>query len=330
MKDSAKKTKKKSAKDISRQKNFHRKWVTFLRMIRYGVNNFSRNVWLTIAATAVMTITLLFIFASVVLRNVLIDNISVLKDNVSMSIYLKNESTEAQASEVSSQLVQLTSVKSVEYVSSVKARENFINQNSSDATTLNALNQASNKFPATLHIKVVNINDTSQLEEFSKNNSVLLKYIDSSRQPSFAGPRKSAIENIGNVVTFAEKAGAAASVAFIFISSLIIFNTIQMAIYTRKEEIEMMKLIGADKSFIRGPFVVEAVFYGFIAAILATSLGYGLLYYFKDTLSSYISVDSTLNILIANAALVVLGMILLGAIIGTVSSLLATRRHLKV
>lgn len=330
MKDTAKKVNKKSSKDVSRQKNIHRRWVTFLRMIRYGVNNFTRNLWLTVAATAVMTITLLFIFASVVLRNILLDNIAVLKDNVSMSIYLKNDTTEDQAKEVSSQLTQLTSVKSVEFVSAVKARENFINQNSSDATTLNALNQASNKFPATLHIKVVDINNTSQLEEFSKNNSILQKYIDTSRQPSFAGPRKSAIENIGNVVRFAEQAGAIASIVFIFISSLIIFNTIQMAIYTRKEEIEMMKLIGADKSFIRGPFVVEAVFYGIIAAVLATSIGYGLLYYFKDTLSNYISVESTLNILTINVGLVILAMISLGAIIGTVSSLLATRRHLKV
>jgi cell division transport system permease protein len=321
---------KKSSKEISRQKNIHRRWVTFLRIIRYGVNNFSRNVWLTIAATAVMTITLLFIFATVVLRNVLIDNITLLKNNVSMSIYLKNETTEDQAKEVTSQLTQLTSVKSVEFVSSVKARENFISQNSSDATTLNALNQASNKFPATLHIKVVDMNNTSQLEEFSKNNSILLQYIDTSRPPSFAGPRKSAIENIGRVVTFAEQAGAIASIVFIFISSLIIFNTIQMAIYTRKEEIEMMKLIGADKSFIRGPFVVEAIFYGFIAAIIATALGYSLIYYFRGTLSNYISIDSTIETLTINAGIVVPAMIVLGAAIGTISSLLATRRHLKV
>ena len=64
--------------------------------------------------------------------------------------------------------------------------------------------------------------------------------------------------------------GSIATVVFVVISSLVVFNTIRMAIFNRKDEIEMMKLIGAERSFIRGPFIVEAIMYGFIAAIIAT------------------------------------------------------------
>ena len=112
---------------------------------------------------------------------------------------------------------------------------------------------------------------------------------------------------------------------------LIIFNTIRMAIFNRKEEIQMMKLIGADRSFIRGPFVVEAIVYGFIAAVIATSLGIGLLSLFAKNMQSWgIEIGPTVNLLTDYIAVVLLGMILVGALIGTVSSLLATRRYLKI
>lgn len=330
MKKENKKNQKKSSKEVTKQKNLKRRWVTFLRMVRYGINNFSRNVWLTIAATAVMTITLLLIFSSVVLRNILLDNVEILKENVSMSIYLKNETTDGQAKEIIQQIEKLPSVKYVDFVSSAKAREDFVRQNSHDTNTLAALNEATNKFPATIHIKVRDINNTSELEDFSNTNENLKKYIDENRKPSFAGSRKAAIQNIGNIVRFAESGGAIASTVFIMVSSLIIFNTIQMAIYTRKEEIEMMKLIGADKSFVRGPFVVEAMVYGFIAAVLSTILGYGALVYFNDTLNDYISTEHTINLLSNNLALVVISMISIGLFIGSISAFLATRKHLKL
>lgn len=104
-----------------------------------------------------------------------------------------------------------------------------------------------------------------------------------------------------------------------------------MAIFNRKEEIEMMKLIGADKAFIRGPFVVEAVVYGFIAAIVATGLSLLALYGAQPTLESYgIIVGTTLENLIVYIGFVLPGMIVVGGVIGVISSLLATRKYLKI
>ena len=319
------------SKAFAKQKQSRRKWLTFVRMCRYGINNFSRNTWLTIAATAVMTITLLIIFTAVAARSILIETVGELRDKVDMSIYLKTETTDDQADVIITDLKKLSSVRSVSFISAAEAREIIAQENKNDIQYLDALKEATNKNPGILRIKIQDINDTTQLSTFVDTNDNLKKYISSTIAPSFAGERKASIEAIGRAVGFAEQVGIIASLIFVSISSLIIFNTIRMAIFNRKEEIQMMKLIGADKSFIRGPFVVEAIVYGFIAAIIATGLGVALLYGSAETLKSYqISVQPTIDIVTFYIGFVLLGMILTGAIIGVISSLLATRRYLKL
>lgn len=324
---------KKSAepKAFQQSKRTRRKWLTFVRMCRYGVNNFSRNTWLTIAATAVMTITLLIIFMTLVARQVLVDTVDLIKDKVDMSIYVETDTTEAQAKDIAAELGKLPSVISVNYISPDQARTIFAEDNKNDARTLEALGEAVNKFPGTFNVKIKDINDPSELEKFVKENEIFKAHEDANRPPSFSGSRRAAIQNIGQAIQFAERAGIAASIIFIVISSLIVFNTIRMAIFNRKEEIQMMKLIGADRSFIRGPFIVEAVVYGFIAAILATGIGAAALFAVKDKLTEYqIAIQGTIDIVTFYAAFVLLAMIFVGAMIGIVSSMLATRKYLKM
>jgi len=93
----------------------------------------------------------------------------------------------------------------------------------------------------------------------------------------------------------------------------------------------MMKLIGADQSFIRGPFLVEAIIYGIIAAFISTGIGVWALFASSNTLSSYqISVQPTISLVTTYSPLLILSMIAVGAVIGIISSLLATRRYLKI
>jgi cell division transport system permease protein len=304
------------ARSFSQQKRKRRQWL---------------NAWLTIAATAVMTITLLVIFTTFVARNVLLETVSGISNNVDMSIYVKTETSDENIKKIKQGLEQLSSVRSVLYISPSDARKDFAESNKTNGGALEALNEATNQFPGTFRIKPVDINETGQLRDFVANDAVLKENIDPNREPSFAGQRRTAIENIGNWIGFAQTAGLIASIIFLAISSLIIFNTIRMAIFNRKDEIQMMKLIGADRNFIRGPFIVEAVVYGFIAAIIATALGVALLYGIRDTLlDAGIVVQTTIDFVTGYLPLVVLAMILLGGIIGTMSSLLATRRYLKI
>lgn len=322
--------KKVDSKTLGQQKRHRRQWITFIRMCRYGVNNFSRNAWLTIAATGVMTITLFIIFTSFAARNILLDTVATIRDQVNMSIYLAPETTDEEADLVIADLRKLDSVTKVTYISPSEARQDFVEQNKNDENTLDAVKEATNRFPGVLSIKLVDINDTSELAEFTKSNEPLLAVISDEHEPSFAGQRRATIQTIGQAVNFAEKVGIAASLVFVSMSMLIIFNTIRMAIFNRREEIQMMKLIGAEKSFIRGPFVVEAIVYGFIAALIATGLAIGAIYAVRPTLIEYqINVQPTIDLITYYLAFVLLVMIAIGAFIGIVSSLLATRRYLK-
>jgi len=327
----AKSKRKLDAKSFAQQKRHRRQWVTFMRMCRYGVNNFTRNMWLTIAATAIMTITLLVIFTSVVSRNVLIDTLNQLRDKVDMSIFVVKDINADDVAKITDDLEALPSVKAVRYITPEQARDSFINDNSGSASSLEAVKESTNQFPGTFSIKIADINNTTALQNFVKTNETLKKNIDSQREPSFAGERRGAIESIGKAANFALQVGIGASIVFVTISMLIIFNTIRMAIFNRREEIQMMKLIGAEKSFIRGPFLVEAIVYGFFAAIVASVIGYALVFTAGPALISYdVNIQPTMDLLTFYAGFVLLAMVIIGAIIGVISSLLATRRYLRL
>ena len=321
----------KNAKAFAQAKRHRRQWLAFVRMCRYGVNNFTRNAWLTIAATAVMTITLLIILLTVVAQNVLSDTAAEVGKNIDRSIYLKTGTTEQEAKPIMDDLRKLSNVESVSFVSSEAGRSKVAQENKADMGVLSALNEATNKIPATIRISLKDVNNTQQLVEFVNTNQPLKEYIDAARRPSFMGDRKAATDTIADWTAAAQKIGIGASVVFMAISMLIIFNTIRMAIFNRKDEIEMMKLIGADKNFIRGPFVVEAVVYGFIAAVIATGVGLAILYSARAGVGEWgLNIRPTLDMFTMYVGFVLLGMIALGAIIGMISSFLATRRYLKI
>ncbi len=323
--------KKVNTKVLTQEKRRRRRMLTFVRMIRYGVHNFSRNKLLTIAATAVMTITLLIIFSTVVSRGVLLSTMESIQDKIDMTVYLESDATGEAVRNVADKVDNLESVKMVNIITPKEAREQFIKDNNSDPKALKSLNNSDPSFPWRLRIKLVDINQTEELQKFVNEDAELKDIIDESEPPSFAGPQRTAIERIGGWVSFADRVGIIAGSVFVVISSLIIFNTIRMAIFNRREEIQMMKLIGAERSFIRGPFLVEAVVYGFIAAIIATGLGIFGVYGLKDVLAENgIAIANMTNMLIVYSPFVLIGMIAIGALIGIVSAMFATRRYLKL
>lgn len=321
---------KENTKVLQSKRRRRRQWLTFMRMIRYGVNNFTRNAWLTIAATAIMTITLLTIFITVAAQNALRHAIDTVSSNVSMSIYLKTDTTQKQVSPVISEIRKLPSVKSVVFIDTNAAKKQVVDQNQDSSAITSAINASTNQLPATIKVTVKDLSNTKPFDNFVSQNQDLKKYINPTYPPSNLGSKREIIDNIAGATRTAQRVGYVASAVFVIIAALIIFNTIRMAIFSRKEEIQMMKLIGADKHFIRGPFVVEAVVYGFIGACFATGLGYAILVLSRQRLSSLVDLQPTIHMLTIYMGFVLLIMILLGALIGIVSSLLATRRYLKI
>lgn len=321
---------------LVQNKKLRRRWLTWLRMARYGANNFTRNAWLTTAATAVMTITLVIVLVTVVAQGILRNTVDDLRKKVDFSIYLKPDVTEEQIRQLTDKLRALPSVTSVTYTDIEEAKDIYIRENRPSAEALNAISELPanlNPFFPSFRVAVKDPNDTAALANIVSQDKDFKDALnaDPRRKPSFAGERKKVIETITNWADLAQNGGIIASLLFVSISMLIIFNTIRMAIFNRRDEIEMMKLIGADRSFIRGPFVVEAVMYGFFAALIATALGYMVIISIRAPLQSYgIAVGPTEELLTTFAPLVLIAMILLGAFIGMISSRLAVRRYLKL
>lgn len=312
-------------------KQRRRRTLTFARMLKYGVSNFSRNVWLTVAATAVMSVTLLIILITLVARNVLIETAADISKTVDMSVYLRSDAPEKDILKLKSDIEKLDNVQAVRYISASQAREDQAQQNKQDQEMLAAIKEAANRLPATLRINLVDINDTSSLDKFIGDSELYKEIRDPSKEPSFKGERRTAISSIAEWVRLAEIGGGIMTAVFTVISSLVVFNTIRMAIFNRKDEIHMMKLIGAERSFIRGPFLVEAVMYGLIAALVSTGVGYALVFSAKEPLAEYgLPVDATIDLMVSQVGLILVGMIAVGALIGVVSSYVATRKYLKI
>ena len=150
---------------------------------------------------------------------------------------------------------------------------------------------------------------------------------------SYKEERKTAIDNIAQATYFLRRIGIIGVAIFAAISMLIIFNTIRMAIFNRREELNIMRLLGASTWYIRGPFVVETVLYGIIAAIVSVALCNSLF-----VVSSSAFGASSLGLLdisfasqyFADNFWIILGIQLgIGILIGGVSSFVATRRYLK-
>ncbi len=313
-------------------KKLQRKYLTWLRMFRYGANNFTRNAWLTTAATAVMTITLLIVFSSLAARTMLNDTVTQLRQNINMSIFLKSDVTKTEVKYMSDKLAADDNVKQVRFVSSDEGRKKYIAENldPNDIEGLKTLAESEVSFPAKFDINVIDPDKLDRVEKLLANDRDFKANLFSGAK-QLDGDKRSAIKTISGWAETSDKVGILATVLFVAISILIVFNTIRMAIFNRRDEIEMMKLIGADKSFIRGPFVVEAVMYGLIAALIATGIGYFGFNALKGRISEYgIAVNDLAHTLMIFSPVVLIGMIMLGAVIGIISSRLAVRRYLKV
>lgn len=312
---------------LAQKKQFRRKILTSSRMVRYGINNFSRNIWLTIAATVVMTITLTIVFMTLATRNILQGTLNQVKDNAGYSIYLTPSVSDSEVSKLALKLQSLSTVQSVKSTTVEQAKQDFARQHSSNVELLNELSQLPNSLPASIQVVAKDPQNTSQIQSFIKTDPEFVANLDKSHPATFDNKSLRAIASWGS---FAERAGIIVSIIFVVFSVLIVFNTIRMAIFNRQEEIQMMKIIGADKAFIRGPFIVESIVYGFIAAILATGLGFLALLGLEKPLKSWFSIQSTLDLGSQYFPFIAVGMIMLGAFVGILSSLLAVRRYLKI
>jgi cell division transport system permease protein len=311
--------------------NMRRRLITLNRIIHAGVVSFIRNASLAIAAMAVMVVTLTIVLFSLIANATFGHTIAQITDRIDVSVFLKDDVTQAQTDSLIAQLKKQPNVAHVQYLSKEQALAEYNKQNAGNQSVLAGTAIAGNSIPATIKVKPRNLNQIQDIRTFlvKPENAKL----QTDRSPSYSGDRKKAIDNITQATNVLRRVGIFAVIVFSIISALIIFNTIQMAIFNRRDEITIERLLGAGTWFIRGPFVVESILYGILSAIIsmliinsifvaasgalqASSLGLLDISYAQDYFNSHF-------------ILLLLMQVGAGILLGAASSVIATQRYLK-
>jgi cell division transport system permease protein len=272
-----------------------------------------------------MVVTLSIILSSIIVNRALSDTINDIASNVTVSIYLKDGISEEQRSTLTDRLDSEQNVANIQFVSKEAALAIFQDQNRDDPTILEGLEVTDNVLPASLEVEVV---DLSRIDDVTAiaNAEEYAEIVD---ETSVSEERRKSIEGIAGAQDFITLASIIAATIFAGISILVIFNTIRMAVFTRAQEIQIMKLIGATKGYIRGPFLFEASLYGVFAGILATVTVYSLLMALGPTANRQLLLDPTIDVFAQYWPLVFVVTVLVGILIGLISSMISLSRYLR-
>lgn len=309
-----------------------------LRILKYGIIGYGRNIWLSITSTFVMTLTLILLFVTVIASIILSSTADRMRDKIDITIFFKPGTENIVLQDMSDIIKKDSNVKTADFSTSEQEYEKFVQETkkTGDAALLATINDPDmkevmlNSMQSTLRIKVYNADHLDSIKDIVNTNSIFLENIDSKKEPTY-NTNDTAIETIASWANIAKTGGLALSGIFLIISILVIFNTIRMAIYSRSEEIYMEKLVGADNHFVRGPFLVEAMISGILAGLFATILGFGVFGFAAPKLSSYdIDVSEISKVIYSPSMLLVaLALVLLGIVIAFSSSRLAVSKYLK-
>jgi cell division transport system permease protein len=260
------------------------------------------------------------------------NTIAQITNKIDVSVYLQSNVDNTQAEQFVQRIKTHPEIAKVVYLNQQQALQSYINQNNGNKALIAAATEAgTNPIPATILVYPSNLNYVNSIKNFLVNPQN--KVLQTTDSPSYNGNQKEAIDNITHATDVLRQIGVIAVIVFAVICALIIFNTIQMAIFNRRDEITIMRLLGASTNYIRGPFIVESAIYGLLSGLISV----GIIYVSFKTASSALQASS-LGLLDISYAyhyfdshkLILLTLqIAVGIIIGTVSSYIATHRYLK-
>lgn len=301
------------------------KWQSFKTISKLGFTNFWRNRWLSLAAILIMSLTLIIISVFVIFNVVIDTTTKAIKDKIDLAVYFNDEATELQITELNDQIISRGDIKSVEYITKEQAFMRWQNLKTSDKIK-NLISAEDNPLPRSLEIKTTDPERMDSIASFV----ALDQFKPIVRSISYQ-KNKEIIQKLINITKFSSRIGWAFSIIFIAIAVLVILNTIRLTIFTRKDEIEIMRLVGASDSFIRVPFLVEGALYGIFAAVFTVILiGLGL-NLVAPLISRYLG-EVSLNLQTFYwhyLGLIILAELALGVLISTICSMVSIRRHLK-
>lgn len=307
------------------------KTVLWKRTILAGLRGFYRNRTVSLSSIFILTITLSIVTSFYLFGAVFDYTLEQVKEKVDVRVYFTTEATEEQATEVKAKLLGLSDVKTVTYISREQALTDFKKKHEGDQLTLQALEElGTNPFGASLSVIA---KDTSRYEAIAdqlSSESGLLGdnkgIIDKVNYYQI----KDSIDKLNSIIGWVNTVGFWLSIVFVLMSCMIVYNTIRLAIFVYRDEIAVMKLVGASNMFIRGPFIVEALLYAIVATIITLVLFFPATVWVTRKTVFFFEGLNINSFYTAHFIELALTLLVFGSLLTVVSSFLAVRKYLKV
>lgn len=301
-------------------------FITINRILKTAFSNFWRNGWLSLATTSVMVMTI-FIMSAIVTINLLSnETMKRIQEKVDISVYFNQEADEKTILDIKGQLENMSEVKHVDYISRDDAWKQFQDRHKDDKAIIESVKELNdNPLYATLNIKAHSLDQYPAIVSFLDQDQfkTSIKNINYEKN-------KSQIDKLANIINAIRQGGLVVTVVFIIIAILITFNTIRLTIYSYHQEIEIMRLVGASNWYIRAPFIVEGIIYGFFGCVITLLLMYPLVNFTSDRVNGYLPDMDIANYFTTNINTIFLWQLAAGVSVGIISSFIAIRRYLKV
>jgi len=299
------------------------------RIIKSGVTNFKRGGIISWAAVLVMTITLFVITTIILLQAVLHFSLDQVKNKVDVTIYFNVDTPEEQIMALEKSIEKLPEVASVVYTSQDDALKLFRDRHTDDYPTIQALDELNaNPLGGYLNIKAKEISQYESIANYLKSDDALSLNADSIISKVDFNQNKLVIDRLNSIISGAQKLGFIITLILMAISIIITFNTIRLTIFVSKEDIGVMRLVGASKMRVRGPFIIEGAIYGLISAFVTVIAFFPITHWLGTNMTNFLGFNMY-EYYFSNFFEIFFIVLLSGLLLGTVSSFLATRKYLN-
>ncbi len=301
------------------------------RIMRSGLINFYRNTFVSFASVLMMTITLMVIGSTIFLNAILSFTISNIERKVDVNVYFYPNAPESQVLDMKTAIEQLPQVAAVEYVSRDEALKAFQDRHENDYLTLQALDElGTNPLGASLNIQAKDSGQYESIAQFLSGDESMNSGINKSIIEKINYyQNKEIINRLNSLSHTVQKVGIILTIIFVGLSITVTLNTIRMAIYGAREEINVMRLVGAENKYIQGPFMVEGIVSGLFAAVITIIALFPLTLWISKYTVDFFGGLSLVRYYGDNFLQLLLILLVVGILLGALSSLFAIRRYLK-
>ncbi|MCA9358737.1 ABC transporter permease [Candidatus Kaiserbacteria bacterium] len=301
----------------------------FRRVVKAGFVGFWRNAYVSLASIFVLTVALFVIGSTMFVDQLLATSLNTLQSKVDINVYFVPDAPEDEIERIKNAVAALPDVASVQFTSREDALRIYRENNQNDEISLQALEELEeNPLGANIAIQAKETSQYESVARFLEEQRALEKpsvpVID---EVNFARNKES-IDTLTSIIKATERASFIIMIALLIAAVLITFNTIRLAIYTSREEIAIMRLVGASNMFIRGPFMLQGIMYGFISGVLALLFFYPILVWVGPETESFFEIN-LFTYYISNFGEIFGILVGIGVVLGLVSSTLAVARYLR-